>query len=318
MGTTTRGMAWVLGCVCALGAQIGSGAETGGEELELPAPQRAEGTDDAEPGGGSSVEPEETGGLEPQGKPIDSDGDGVPDASDNCPSTANPDQEDGDGDGYGDACDCDPASADVAAETFVESALSDDSGVFAPASGFEPGNWSFANERYEQLVLTKGLTNASVVQGSGNLDNVRIDVVASSTAIQNTADDLRQLMLLVGASSAGGQFSAIGCGAEVVAGEAVPQKAGIVSLSGAPGASLARTALQVVDRPLLPVNKELELSLDLKDGNLSCTVVQDGTPYTATASGVSAKGSIGLFTRETRAYFKSFRACTYRTAVVVK
>ena len=35
----------------------------------------------------------------------DADGDGVPDASDNCPNTPNPDQADSDGDGVGDACD---------------------------------------------------------------------------------------------------------------------------------------------------------------------------------------------------------------------
>lgn len=35
----------------------------------------------------------------------DADGDGVPDAQDNCAVTANPDQRDADGDGVGDACD---------------------------------------------------------------------------------------------------------------------------------------------------------------------------------------------------------------------
>jgi len=38
---------------------------------------------------------------------IDTDGDGIPDASDNCPTIYNPSQSDSDGDGIGDACDTD-------------------------------------------------------------------------------------------------------------------------------------------------------------------------------------------------------------------
>jgi hypothetical protein len=38
----------------------------------------------------------------------DEDGDGIPDALDNCPHVANPDQTDRDGDGVGDACDPNP------------------------------------------------------------------------------------------------------------------------------------------------------------------------------------------------------------------
>lgn len=40
----------------------------------------------------------------------DTDGDGVPDSIDNCPTVANPDQRDTDGDGIGDACDPTPGS----------------------------------------------------------------------------------------------------------------------------------------------------------------------------------------------------------------
>jgi len=41
-------------------------------------------------------------------EPTDSDNDGVADAEDNCPNTANPEQTDTDGDGIGDACDTPP------------------------------------------------------------------------------------------------------------------------------------------------------------------------------------------------------------------
>jgi hypothetical protein len=55
-------------------------------------------------GGGGGCTPQ-TCPPPPPPKPSDRDGDGVPDASDNCPSTWNVDQADADADGLGDACD---------------------------------------------------------------------------------------------------------------------------------------------------------------------------------------------------------------------
>lgn len=44
-------------------------------------------------------------GINGANPPLDTDADGIPDISDNCPTTANPDQADLDNDGIGDACD---------------------------------------------------------------------------------------------------------------------------------------------------------------------------------------------------------------------
>jgi DNA/RNA endonuclease G (NUC1) len=44
-------------------------------------------------------------GINGANPPLDTDADGVPDATDNCPHTANPDQADADHDGIGDVCD---------------------------------------------------------------------------------------------------------------------------------------------------------------------------------------------------------------------
>ncbi len=53
--------------------------------------------------------------VKPTGPPLDTDGDGVPDSTDNCPTISNPSQSDIDSDGIGDACD---SCTDVDKDTY--------------------------------------------------------------------------------------------------------------------------------------------------------------------------------------------------------
>src|SRR5690606_6614896 len=62
--------------------------------------------------------------------PVDSDGDGIPDDMDNCPTVFNPEQEDADGDGEGDACEPGPVS-DLTSELSVSPEV-------AAADGIDP------------------------------------------------------------------------------------------------------------------------------------------------------------------------------------
>ncbi len=52
-----------------------------------------------------TIGPAPDGGSDGGGPNDDDDGDGVPNAIDNCPKVANPDQANDDGDAFGDACD---------------------------------------------------------------------------------------------------------------------------------------------------------------------------------------------------------------------
>ena len=61
---------------------------------------------DSTPGNGDAGEDDQASVTLVAAEPVaDTDADGVPDASDNCPATPNADQADADGDGVGDACD---------------------------------------------------------------------------------------------------------------------------------------------------------------------------------------------------------------------
>jgi hypothetical protein len=93
--------------------------------------------------------------------PNDLDGDGVDNAVDNCPTTANPDQDNEDGDRFGDACDPCPPYADAmpVVDTDLDG-VSDacdpnptiptetitrfEGFAHAPTTGLRDGNWTFS------------------------------------------------------------------------------------------------------------------------------------------------------------------------------
>lgn len=98
----------------------------------------------------------EVGGDVPD---ADSDGDGVPDSSDNCPALANADQADADGDGKGDACDTNsyaPAPGNPPADPVIgnEGSTLTNTGSFTDQDG------------NDSLTIIKLSGDGSVTQGS--------------------------------------------------------------------------------------------------------------------------------------------------------
>ena len=72
--------------------------------------------------------------------PVDSDGDGINDDVDNCPTVANPGQEDADGDGTGDACESSGDNGTLDAELTVTAGADNFTFTFdASASHYEEG-----------------------------------------------------------------------------------------------------------------------------------------------------------------------------------
>jgi len=88
----------------------------------------------------------------------DTDGDGVPDASDNCPTVYNPDQIDTDDDGYGDACDLCPEVANTDAD---EDGLADACGVETGTGSVSTStSWPFVTVTFTYTrISTIGITD---------------------------------------------------------------------------------------------------------------------------------------------------------------
>jgi hypothetical protein len=228
-----------------------------------------------------------------------------------------PATDDEDGDGVANADDCDPASATLR-RRIVEDSLGSDKGLFAPATGFPTASWTFDGAAaYRQLRLADA-ADVSFYAKDAELTDVQIDIVAASAEVSSAfTPRLRQIFVVVGGTSSGGNFSAVGCGIEVVQGEMPEQRTTVVKLSGPVGA-VTSSVVQRVSRPAVQVNEDFSMKMRFIDGAMICDVTQPGAPggavtTTATANNLGAlKGSVGLFTRQTKATFKNIRVCALK------
>ena len=98
----------------------------------------------------------------------DSDGDGIPDSQDNCPTVFNPGQEDTDGDGIGDVCDNCPSIQNPNQQDTDGDGIGDvcDNCPSVPNPGQEDSNGNGIGDACESATSTVTNTNDS---GAGSL-----------------------------------------------------------------------------------------------------------------------------------------------------
>lgn len=228
---------------------------------------------------------------DPPQAPLDSDGDGVPDTED-----------------------CDPTLPSVG-RRFLEDTLAIDKGHFANADGFPAASWLY-DGGYRQDRLADA-SDAAVFVNQPSIKDVLVEVRVASTEITGAiTPPLRQIFVLVGTTINAGQFDALGCGIEVDGTQSPEQKTSVVRLSG-PATNVTTTVEDRVNRPAVQVNEELTIQARLSKGVLTCMVTQGeggaATTTIATANGVGVvTGSVGFFTRQTKALFKQARICELR------
>src|SRR5690554_395133 len=86
-------------------------------------------------------------GVEYVATETDDDGDGTPNALDNCPDVSNPDQLDSDGDGIGDACDNCPFAANVDQTATAGNPMGDNGLMMGDACAPTPGQIAICEEQ---------------------------------------------------------------------------------------------------------------------------------------------------------------------------
>lgn len=221
---------------------------------------------------------------------------------------------DDDGDGVPNADDCDPSSKALG-RRIVEDSLGSDKGLFAVAAGFPTTSWTFAGAAAYRQTRLADAADVSFYANDADITDVQVEVTAASAEVSNAfTPRLRQIFVVVGATSAGGTFRGHGCGIEVVQGETPEQRTTIVKLEGSP-ANVTSTVLQRVSRPAVQVNEDFDVKMRFTGGAMICDVHQPSAPggavtTQATANNLGAlKGSVGLYTRQTKGIFKNLRVC---------
>jgi hypothetical protein len=224
---------------------------------------------------------------------------------------------DDDGDGVPNADDCDPTS-NTLRRRIVEDSLGSDKGLFAAAAGFPTTSWTFDGAAAYRQVRLADASDASFYAKAADIGDVQIEVTAASAEVSSAfAPRLRQIFVVVGATSSGGSFTAHACGIEVVQGESPEQRTTITKLEGTT-TNVTASVIQRVSRPAVQVNEDFTMKLRFSGGAMICDVTQPGAPggavtTTATANNLGALvGSVGLFTRQTKATFKNIRVCALK------
>lgn len=209
---------------------------------------------------------------------------------------------------------CDPKDPASGVKLF-DGALATDTKQFGAAAGFPPASWAYQASAYQQLRLVDA-GDAALLLGNDAIDSVDVVVRAASTEVSSTITPrLRQMFVLLGAKTANGALTAYGCGAEVVQGLSPEQRTSVVKLSGPPS-NVATTAIARTARGVLQANEDFTIHAHLAAGKLSCTITE-GTTNTVTSAEASVTGlvgSVGFFTRQTKAAFKTAKICNLHPA----
>jgi len=214
---------------------------------------------------------------------------------------------DSDKDGVADDVDCAPNDATIAGTTLLKDDLTTDKSLFAPATGF-PADWSYS-AGYVQTRLANAPDQTLLLKDAA-VTNAIVEVTAASTEISSGITPiLRQMFITFGTQVSGGNLTAVGCGLEVDASQNPTQKTSVVRLSGS-ATNVTSTPLDRVDRGAVQATEEFKMKGVLRNGTLTCSVTIGGTTTTtATAPVGQVTGSIGFFTRQTKALFKQASIC---------